>query len=118
MAHSLRRFAVAAFVFLTAASLAAGELQSLGTDGTTVRDLLGSLRAAREEQRRAKLVVKPNIVSVDWTKEAFIIPVAGSLQGGNGTFFKSDVTIANRGTASQIISVGFQIGRASCRERG
>src|SRR2546423_83394 len=91
---------------LVTTSLSAGELQSLGTDGTTVADLLGSLRMARAE-KRASGVGKPNIVSVDWTKEAFIIPVAGNLQGGNGTFFKSDVPIANRRQSAQIISVGF-----------
>ncbi len=103
MACSVRGVIAALFV---TTSLFAGDLRPLGTDGTTVRDLLSALRMAREAKRVAN-AVKPNIVSVDWTKESFIIPVAGNLQGGNGTFFKSDVTIANRRSTPQVISVGF-----------
>jgi hypothetical protein len=106
MALSRRGIAIALFVSLLTTSLAAGEIRSLGTDGTTVRDLLTALRLSREARPAAKTVT-PNIVSVDWTKEAFIIPVAGNLQGGNGTFFKSDITLANRRSVPQVISIGF-----------
>jgi len=94
-------------ITLVSSSLAASELQYLGSDSMNVRDLVTSLRVARENKRVAASSVRPNIVSVDWTKEAFIIPVVGSLQGGNGTFFRSDVTIANRRSVAQIVSVGF-----------
>jgi hypothetical protein len=99
-----------AFLLLSfSTSLFASGLQSLGSDSMTVRDLVTSLRVAREDKRTVSSSsgVRPQIVSVDWTKESFIIPVVGSLQGSNGTFFRSDVTIANRGSVAQIVSVGF-----------
>jgi hypothetical protein len=108
MAQTTRftRFAVA-FVVLVSTSVSASELQSLGSDNMTVRDLVTSLRAAREDKPATSSRVRPQVVSVDWAKEAFIIPVAGNLQGSNGTFFKSDVTIANRRSVAQIVSVAF-----------
>jgi len=102
----LRATALAVLLALTTTTLSADGLESLGTDGTTVRDLVVALRLSRDA-RKASGKIKPNIVSVDWTKESFIIPAAGSLQGSNGTFFKSDVTIANRRNVPQVISVGF-----------
>jgi len=110
MARTVRALtAAAAFLLFVSRSLAASELQYLGTDSMTVRELVASLRIARENKPviPSSVRVKPEIVSVDWTKESFIIPVVGNLQGANGTFFKSDVTIANRRSAAQIVSVGF-----------
>lgn len=49
-----------------------------------------SLRAIRSAKR-----IDANIVRVDSSTFGFTIPAAGSLQGGGGTFFKSDVTLAN-----------------------
>ncbi|MGH7485716.1 MAG: hypothetical protein ACRD3J_19405 [Thermoanaerobaculia bacterium] len=97
------------FLLFAAGSLFASELQYLGTDKMTVRELVTSLRMERERAPvpSASSRVKPEIVSVDWTKESFIIPVVGNLQGSNGTFFKSDVTIANRRSVAQIVSIGF-----------
>ncbi len=110
MARTVRAItvAIAALLFVSNA-LVASELRSLGTDVMTVRDLVASLRVARENRpvTPSSSRVKPEIVSVDWTKESFIIPVVGNLQGSNGTFFKSDVTIANRRSVAQIVSVGF-----------
>lgn len=102
----MRFLALTVALVLTTTSLFAGGLEPLGTDGTTVRDLVVALRLSRDA-RKAAGKIKPNIVSVDWTKEAFIIPAAGSVAGSNGTFFKSDVTIANRRQVTQVISVGF-----------
>jgi len=107
MTRSLRGFALAVAALLTTTSLSA-QLIAHGADGTTVRDMVTQLRNYREQRRAAGVnKVKPNIVSVDWTKEAFIIPAAGSLAGSNGTFFKSDVTIANRRAVPQVISIGY-----------
>jgi hypothetical protein len=101
--------AALAFLLLVSSPVVASELRYLGTDGITIHDLVTSLRVARENRQAAasSLRVKPQIVSVDWTKEAFIIPVVGNLQGSNGTYFKSDVTIANRRSVAQIVSIGF-----------
>jgi hypothetical protein len=100
------RVALVLMLLVSSLSLSAGELVSLGADPMTLGQRLDQLRAVHERQQQARRIA-PNVVSVDWEKEAFIIPVAGSVQGGGGTFFRSDVTIANRRLAPQIISVGF-----------
>src|SRR5436305_4404850 len=107
-----RIFRGASLVFvlvLTSAPLfGQSKLQPLPSDGTTVRDMVQQLREFREARRAAGVGrVKGEIVSVDWSKESFIIPVAGNVQGSNGTFFKSDVTLANRRSVPQVIAVGF-----------
>jgi hypothetical protein len=101
--------AALAFLLLISNSVVGSELRYLGADGMTIHNLVTSLRVARENRQAASasLRVKPQIISVDWTKEAFIIPVVGNLQGSNGTYFKSDVTIANRRSVAQIVSIGF-----------
>jgi len=99
---------LALLVFATT-SLFAAELTPLGPDTMTVGQRMEQVRSIIEGKQHQRRVVAPNVVSVDWEKEAFIIPVAGSVQGGNGTFFRSDVTIANRRLASQLISVGFLV---------
>jgi hypothetical protein len=108
MTRSLRGITLAAAFLLSASSLSA-QLIAHASDGTTVSDMVSRLRNFREAKRAAKVngSVKPNVVSVDWAKESFIIPAAGSLQGSNGTFFKSDVTIANRRGSPQVIEIGF-----------
>ena len=109
MAQTARVTTVAvAFFLVISSSVAASQLQYLGADNTmTVRDLVTSLRIARENKPVASSRIRPEIVSVDWSKEAFIIPVVGNLQGSNGTFFKSDVTIANRRSVAQTVTIGF-----------
>jgi hypothetical protein len=103
----MRSVTIALSLLVSSTSLLA-QLQALGTDGTTVRDLMMKVRESRVARRSATGgKVKPNVVSVDWGKESFIIPVAGSVQGSNGTFFKSDVSFANRRAIPQKISVGY-----------
>ena len=107
MLRTLRGASLVLALLLTSAPLL-GQLQPLPSDGTTVRDMVRQLRDFREARRAAGArPVKDEIVSVDWTKESFIIPVAGNVQGSNGTFFKSDVTLANRRSVPQVIAVGF-----------
>ena len=107
MLRTLRGASLVLALLLTSAPLF-GQLQPLPSDGTTVRDMVRQLRDFREARRAAGAGrVKGEIVSVDWTKESFIIPVAGNVQGSNGTFFKSDVTLANRRSSPQVIAVGF-----------
>ena len=107
MTRSLRGITLAAAFLLSSTSLSA-QLIAHGSDGTTVSQMVSRLRNHREQQRAAAVNrIKPAVVSVDWTLEAFIIPAAGSVAGSNGTFFKSDVSIANRRSVSQVIEVGF-----------
>jgi len=107
MARTLR--SVMVFVCLVAStSLIASDLIPLGTDGTTVRDMVNMLRQERENRRALRASgVCASIVSDDSTNDAFIIPAAGSLAGSNGTFFKSDVSIANHRGVGQVVSIGF-----------
>ncbi|MEO8034052.1 MAG: hypothetical protein ABI837_06430 [Acidobacteriota bacterium] len=85
----------------------AGELIPMGPDPLTLGARMEQLRSIRAEQSHRTRGPRADVVSVDWELPSFIIPVAGNLQGNNGTFFRSDVTIANRRSQDQIISVGF-----------
>jgi len=105
----IARVALVLILLVSAISTFAGELVALGADTMTIGQRLDQLREVRQRMQHQRRVVQPDVVSVDWEKEAFIIPVAGSIQGGNGTFFRSDVTIANRRLAPQAISVGFMV---------
>ncbi|HEX8154131.1 MAG TPA: hypothetical protein VF698_13440, partial [Thermoanaerobaculia bacterium] len=96
-----RRFVSAAFVlaFLQFPAFAAG-LERMPSTGQSVADLVERLHshiAAR----------KLSVVTVESEASSFVIPAAGSLAGGGGTFFRSDVTIANRRSAAQRISVAW-----------
>jgi hypothetical protein len=108
MFRTLRGVSLAVALLSSSSSLFAQLQPIANSDGTTVRDMVRQLRDFRETRRAAGTGrVKGEIVSVDWTKESFIIPVAGNVQGSNGTFFKSDVTLANRRSTPQVIAVGF-----------
>ena len=39
--------------------------------------------------------------------DAFVIPISGNAPGSNGTFFRSDLTIANYRATSQVVGIGF-----------
>lgn len=103
------RAVLTAGLFLSAVSMLAGELVPLGVDTMTVGQRVEQLRELHQRRQQMHRVIQPDVISVDWEKDSFIIPVAGSIQGGNGTFFRSDVSIANRRLAPQAISVGFLV---------
>ena len=63
----------------------------------TVADVAGRWHEARSHQA--------SVIAVDWDTYAFLIPVAGSVAGAVGTYFRSDVTLANRRSAPQIVSI-------------
>src|SRR5438477_11485161 len=50
--------------------------------------------------------VHASVIRLDFHDDAFIIPVAGNLQGSGGTFFKSDVSIAHLRSVAQLRGVG------------
>lgn len=102
------RAVLTAGLFLSAVSMFAGELVPLGLDTMTVGQRVEQLRELHQRRQQMHRI-QPDVISVDWEKDSFIIPVAGSIQGGNGTFFRSDVSIANRRLAPQAISVGFLV---------
>lgn len=70
-----------------------------------------------EMLERVRSRVKSSVISVEWTKDAFIIPVAGNAAGGGGTYFRSDVVFNNDRLAAQRIAVGwFRQGVNSCAD--
>jgi len=66
---------------------------------------------------RVRSEVRSSVISVEWTKEAFIIPVAGNTAGGGGTYFRSDVVFNNDRLQDQRIAVGWlRQGNNSCAD--
>ena len=64
--------------------------------------LLGQLKARRAAARSG---VHASAVTDSVSARALVIPAAGSLAGGGGTFFRSDVTLVNyRPTAQQVMA--------------
>jgi len=59
---------------------------------------------------RERAVAK--VIGVDLRDSAFLIPIAGNTAGGNGTYFRSDVTIGNYRSAMQNIGVGWLVAGA------
>jgi hypothetical protein len=58
-----------------------------------------------------------SVISVEWSKDSFIIPVAGNTAGGGGTYFRSDVVFNNDRLVDQRIAVGWmRQGANSCAD--
>jgi hypothetical protein len=51
--------------------------------------------------------VRAQVIAIDLHDSEFIIPIAGNAAGGNGTYFRSDVVIANYRGAAQRIGVAW-----------
>jgi hypothetical protein len=94
------RNAVAVLLSLVclALPLSAADLQPLPETGDTVAMFME--RVYREKSRP-----RASIIAVDWDDSEFIIPAAGSLQGNQGTYYRSDVTLSNRRSIAQKIAV-------------
>jgi len=60
-----------------------------------------------ELAKRMKAPIHDSVVSVDWSTDSFVIPVAGNSPGSNGTYFRSDVVFNNDRQASQTIAIGW-----------
>jgi hypothetical protein len=74
-------------------------------DPNVVPDVLAALAKAAAERKKSVDRIAPQAVFLDWALPALLIPAAGSLQGGGGTFFRSDVTLANHGFSPQEVLV-------------
>jgi hypothetical protein len=60
----------------------------------------------------SSLTPKPQVIHDDSDGTGYLIPIAGNTAGANGTYFRSDVTIANLKNAPQVITaVYFQQGQ-------
>jgi hypothetical protein len=62
-------------------------------------------RSAKSARRPSR--IRPNVIELETADSAFLIPAAGSVQGSNGTFFRSDVTFANFNGVTQNLGVGW-----------
>lgn len=58
---------------------------------------------------------RASVISVEWSDDSFIIPVAGNQPGSGGTYFRSDVSFNNDRLADQRIAVGWMAaGQNNC----
>jgi len=62
-------------------------------------------RSAKSARRPGR--IRPNVIELETADSAFLIPAAGSVQGSNGTFFRSAVTFGNFNGVTQNIGVGW-----------
>jgi hypothetical protein len=100
-----------ASVFLTALTLVCAipswaqtaTLQRLPDTGETVAQLLAR-HLPRSIQRAG---AGKRVIGLDGTDQNFIIDGAGSIPGNGGTYFRSDVTIANYRGSTQYFAVGW-----------
>ena len=96
---------LAALSLLSAIPLRAqtATLQRLPDTGETVGQLL-----ARHLPRSIQHVgAGKRVIDLDVTETAFIIDGAGSIAGAGGTYFRSDVTLANYRGIPQIVAIGW-----------
>ena len=82
----------------------------------TVAEAVKALRATGTRTKHVmktpalgKNSVRANVIEYETADSAFLIPAAGSLQGSNGTFFRSDITLGNFNGVDQNIGVGFLV---------
>src|SRR5216684_223280 len=69
--------------------------------------LLGQLKAGAVARRAAlRTGVHASAIVDSVSTRALIIPAAGSVAGGGGTFFRSDVTLVNYGSAPEQVLAG------------
>ena len=70
----------------------------------TAKELVQEIRA-RGAGRLGR--ISPNVISSETSDSGFIIPAAGNLAGANGTFFRSDLSLANLRGVDQRIGISF-----------
>jgi hypothetical protein len=92
---------IAALVLAT--GVAAGQVMSpVATSGTvTIAQALAALPRPHADGLRKK------VLSLDATEAAFLFPSAGSVIGAGGTYWRSDVMLANYRSVAQRIGVGW-----------
>lgn len=99
----MRLFTVIASICVTLAAhaqLSSSELRRTPAPegaSATVGDIIGALRGR----------LKASVISVDWSTDSFVVPVAGNAAGSGGTYFRSDFTFNNDRLTDQLIAVGW-----------
>lgn len=71
--------------------------------GRTAR-IQGQMRRVHSNSCESSRIA-PNVVLLNGSSFSFLIPAAGSLPGGRGTFFRSDVTLVNYGEEHQDVLI-------------
>ncbi len=89
---------------LVASGLRAGQIESLGTDGTTIGQMMAKRTARTVESGQPR---SREAIYIDRSLTAFLFQGAGSVAGSNGTFFHSDVAISNYRATAQKIAIGW-----------
>ncbi len=89
------------FLAVSAAAQEAAMVHPL--DGVTVAMVCTDVNRSLRSPGR----IHPNVVSSDSPDFAFVIPVAGNAQGANGTWWHSDLSIANLASVAQPIMIVF-----------
>ena len=75
----------------------------------------GAAATVGELVQRVRPAKTISVISVDWTTDSFVIPVAGNAAGSGGTYFRSDVVFNNDRLQDQRIAVGwFAQGQNNC----
>jgi hypothetical protein len=83
-------------------------LQPAYTATDSPRELGALIAAARSARATASArQVRPEVISVEGSAANLLLPAAGNANGGNGTYFRSDVTLANYRSVDQRIAVGW-----------
>lgn len=73
----------------------------------TVADVVPKVMAMQTAARASAVIPRPDIIYLDTAGRAFIIPISGNTAGSFGTYFRSDVTIANLRNAQQFIAATY-----------
>lgn len=73
----------------------------------TVGEAVAQVIAAKAAIHVSSAQPRPDVIFVDRPQPALLIPVVGNLQGNFGTYFRSDVSIANLRTQPQYIAAVF-----------
>ena len=105
---NLKPLVAAALSFVAVSAFAAdGKLTPMAT--STPMTIGQAMQHLRERAATRRGGVRPNVIQVERRSGAFLIPAAGSVQGANGVFFRSDVTFANYENLKRNIGVGFLV---------
>lgn len=103
---TLAVFAVSLCV-MTASAQEFHEVMSASGRPMTIGEAAARMIELKNSAHTSKLQPAPDIIVVDSAQNAFLIPIAGNTQGNFGTYFRSDVTIANLRGSDQYIAVGY-----------
>jgi len=92
---------------LTPVPTAAGAPQTVGEAMQRIRarHAAAPLRIVKNVRKLGR--VSANVIEYETADTAFLIPAAGSVQGNQGTFFRSDVTFVNYDNFARNLGVGF-----------